>query len=155
TKNQVQGRLLLDVIIGECAPILKLFTSKDKPLLIWWNPFLVLDLSFDIINGIGAFNLKGYGFSSESLHKDLHLLDKKNTTSVYIHTEQPNETSKTKYYTCTLYLRFKRGKYITTSSITNNTELKKMPSLHNSKTLYASHQCAGFSEQKLTINGQR
>jgi hypothetical protein len=34
--------------------------------------FLVLDLLFDIFDGVGAFHLKGDGFTCESLDKDLH-----------------------------------------------------------------------------------
>ena len=33
----MERRLLLDVIIRECAPVLKLFTSKDQPLLVGWD----------------------------------------------------------------------------------------------------------------------
>ena len=34
TEDQVQGGLLLDVVVGQGAAILKLLTSKDKTLLI-------------------------------------------------------------------------------------------------------------------------
>ena len=37
TQDQVKGRLLLDVIIGESAAIFKLFASKNQPLLIGGN----------------------------------------------------------------------------------------------------------------------
>merc|ERR1712161_108854 len=52
TENQMQSRLLLDVVVGEGAAILKLFASKDQSLLIWGNSFLVLNLSLDIFNGV-------------------------------------------------------------------------------------------------------
>jgi len=48
----MEGRFLLDVVIGEGSAILQLFTSKDKTLLIWWDSFLVLDLGLDILNGV-------------------------------------------------------------------------------------------------------
>jgi hypothetical protein len=35
-------------------------------------PFLVLNLGFDIIDGIRRFHLKGDGLSGEGLDKDLH-----------------------------------------------------------------------------------
>jgi len=35
-------------------------------------PFLVLDLGFDVIDGIGGFHLEGDGLSGEGLDKDLH-----------------------------------------------------------------------------------
>merc|ERR1711970_526151 len=34
SQHQVQGRLLLDVVVGQGASILKLLTSEDQPLLI-------------------------------------------------------------------------------------------------------------------------
>lgn len=36
------------------------------------SPFLVLDLSLDIVNGVGALDLESDGLSGESLHKNLH-----------------------------------------------------------------------------------
>ena len=37
-------------------------------------PFLVLDLGFDVIDGIGGFHLEGDGLSGEGLDKDLHAI---------------------------------------------------------------------------------
>merc|ERR1712047_89420 len=65
TENQMQSGLLLDVVVREGAAILKLFASKDQPLLVWGNAFLVLDLSLDIFNGVGRFDLKGDGLTSQ------------------------------------------------------------------------------------------
>ncbi len=36
-KNEVKGRLLLDVVIAQCSTILELLASEDKALLIWGN----------------------------------------------------------------------------------------------------------------------
>ncbi len=36
-KNEVKGRLLLDVVIIQCPTILELLASEDKTLLIWGN----------------------------------------------------------------------------------------------------------------------
>lgn len=47
TKDQVQGRLLLDVIVGESAAVLELLSGEDEALLVRWDAFLVLDLSLD------------------------------------------------------------------------------------------------------------
>merc|ERR1712242_402730 len=68
----MQSGLLLDVVVREGAAILKLFASKDQPLLIWGNAFLVLDLSLDIFNGVRWFNFKSDGLASQGLHKNLH-----------------------------------------------------------------------------------
>jgi len=50
TKNKVKGGLLLDVVVGESAAVLKLLSSEDKTLLIRWDSLLVLDLSFDVVD---------------------------------------------------------------------------------------------------------
>ena len=42
-QDEVEGALLLDVVVGEGAPILQLLPGEDKPLLIWRNTFLVLN----------------------------------------------------------------------------------------------------------------
>merc|ERR1712223_1823201 len=72
TEHQMQSGLLLDVVVGEGAAILKLFTSKDQPLLVWGNAFLVLDFGLDILNGVRWFNLKGDGLAGQGLNKNLH-----------------------------------------------------------------------------------
>ena len=72
----MEGRFLLNVIVGESSSIFKLLSSKDKTLLIWRNTFFVLDLSFDIFNSISRLNLKSDGFTSEGLDEDLHTTSK-------------------------------------------------------------------------------
>ena len=57
TQHQVEGRLLLNVVVAESAAILQLFPGKDEPLLVRGNSFLVLDLRLDIFNGIGSLDL--------------------------------------------------------------------------------------------------
>ena len=52
TKHQVESRFLLDVVIGECTAVLELFSGEDQALLIWGNPFLVLNLRLDIVDGV-------------------------------------------------------------------------------------------------------
>jgi len=68
----MEGGLLLDVVVREGPSILKLLASEDEPLLIWGNAFLILNLCLHILNGIRGLNLKGDGFPSEGLDKDLH-----------------------------------------------------------------------------------
>merc|ERR1719471_2538090 len=73
TEDQMQSGLLLDVVVGEGPAILQLLASKDQPLLIWRNSFLVLDLGLDIFNGVRRLHLKGDGLAGEGLNEDLHL----------------------------------------------------------------------------------
>merc|ERR1712180_522344 len=49
-QDKVKCRLLLDVVVRQSPTILQLFTSKDQPLLVWRDSFLVLNLSLDILN---------------------------------------------------------------------------------------------------------
>jgi len=71
-KNQVQGGLLLDVVIGQSATVLQLLSGEDQSLLVRGNSFLVLDLRLHVIDGVGALNLKRDGLASQGLHKYLH-----------------------------------------------------------------------------------
>ncbi|KGL78052.1 hypothetical protein N309_05666, partial [Tinamus guttatus] len=71
-QHQVQGGLLLDVVVGQGASIFQLLASKDQPLLIWGDTFLILDLGLDILNGVTRLNLQGDGLPCQSLHKNLH-----------------------------------------------------------------------------------
>jgi hypothetical protein len=68
----MEGALLLDVVVGKCAAILKLLASEDEPLLVRGNSLLILDLGLDIVNGVGRLNLKGDSLASQCLHEDLH-----------------------------------------------------------------------------------
>ena len=52
-ENQVEGGLLLDVVVGKCATVLQLFSGEDKPLLVRGNALLVLDLLLDALNRVG------------------------------------------------------------------------------------------------------
>lgn len=63
----MQSGLFLNVVVRKSAAILKLLSSKNQPLLIWWNTLLVLNLRLDVINGVGRFNLESDGLSSKSL----------------------------------------------------------------------------------------
>ena len=45
TKDQVEGRLLLDVVVGKGAAVLQLLAGKDQTLLIWGDSFFVLNKS--------------------------------------------------------------------------------------------------------------
>uniref|UniRef100_A0A0V0HF54 Putative ovule protein n=1 Tax=Solanum chacoense TaxID=4108 RepID=A0A0V0HF54_SOLCH len=61
TEDKVQSGLLLDIVVGKGASIFKLLTSKDQPLLVWWDPLLVLNLSFHIVDGVRTLHLQGDG----------------------------------------------------------------------------------------------
>merc|ERR1719210_51524 len=72
SQDQMKSGLLLDVVIREGPAVLQLLASKDQPLLIWRNTFLVLDLGLDILNGVRWLHLQGDGLASQGLDEDLH-----------------------------------------------------------------------------------
>ena len=72
-QDQVQGALLLDVVVGKGAAVLELLASKDQALLVRRDALLVLDLGLDIVDGVRAFHLKGDGLTREGLDENLHL----------------------------------------------------------------------------------
>ena len=63
TEDQVQGGLLLDVVIGKGTSIFQLLSSEDQTLLIRRDSLLVLDLGFDIVNGIRWLNIERDGLA--------------------------------------------------------------------------------------------
>merc|ERR1711872_1176037 len=68
----MEGRLLLDVVVGKSSSVLELLASEDQPLLIRGDTLLVLDLGLDVLNAIGGLDLEGDGLPSEGLDEDLH-----------------------------------------------------------------------------------
>ena len=72
----MKGRFLLDVVVREGSAVFKLLTSEDKSLLIGWDTLLVLDLGFDVLNGVCWLDIEGDGLTSEGLDEDLHTSSK-------------------------------------------------------------------------------
>ena len=91
SEDQVEGGLLLDVVVGQSPAniiskteitntiepsvlpsILQLLASKDQPLLIRRDSLLVLDLGLDVLDGVRGLDLEGDGLTREGLDEDLH-----------------------------------------------------------------------------------
>nr|XP_023880744.1 uncharacterized protein LOC111993118 [Quercus suber] len=68
----MEGGLLLDVVVSKGATVLELLSGKDQPLLVWWDPLLVLDLRLHLVDGIRTLHLQSNGISGEGLDEDLH-----------------------------------------------------------------------------------
>ena len=66
----------MDVVVGKSSSILELLSSEDKSLLVWWDTFLILDLGFDVFNGVSWLDIEGDGLTSEGLDEDLHTTSK-------------------------------------------------------------------------------
>merc|ERR1711972_109648 len=72
TEHQVKSRLLLNVVIGKGASILQLLAREDQALLVWRDPFFILDLCLDIVDGVRGLHLKSDGFPREGFNENLH-----------------------------------------------------------------------------------
>jgi len=67
SKNKMESRFLLDIIISKSSTIFQLLTSKDQTLLVRRNTFLILNFLLDILNGITGFNIQSNSFTSQCL----------------------------------------------------------------------------------------
>lgn len=79
----MEGRLLLNVVVGQSTAVLQLFTRKNQTLLVGRDALLVLDFRLDIFDGVGGLDLKGDGLAGEGFHENLHrvaFLKQKNKT---------------------------------------------------------------------------
>lgn len=72
-QHQVEGALLLDVVVAQGAAILELLAGEDQSLLIRGDALLILDLGLDIVDGVGRLHLKGDRLPREGLDENLHL----------------------------------------------------------------------------------
>jgi len=72
SEDQMKSGFFLDIVVRKGSSIFKLLSSEDKSLLIWGDSFLVLDLGFDVLNGVCWLNIKGDGLSCQGLDEDLH-----------------------------------------------------------------------------------
>ena len=72
TEHQVEGRLLLNVVVRESAAVLELLASEDETLLIGRDALLVLDLSLDVVDGVRRLDLESDGLTRKGLDENLH-----------------------------------------------------------------------------------
>jgi hypothetical protein len=68
----MKSGFFLNIIVRQSSSIFELFSSENKSLLVRWNAFFILNFGFYIFNGIRSLNVKGNGFASQSLNKNLH-----------------------------------------------------------------------------------
>ena len=68
----MKGRILLDRVVLKGVAILELLTSEDKTLLVWWDTFLVLDFSLDILDTVCWLDFEGDVLAGQGLDEDLH-----------------------------------------------------------------------------------
>ena len=68
----MKRRLLLDVVVRQCAAVLELLARKDEALLVRRDALLVLDLLLHVFNRVRRLHVKGDGLARQGLHEDLH-----------------------------------------------------------------------------------
>jgi hypothetical protein len=64
-EDQVKSRLLLDVVVGKGATVLKLLAGEDQTLLVRGNALLVLNFRLDVVDSIAGLNLESDGLASD------------------------------------------------------------------------------------------
>jgi len=69
----MEGRLLLDVVVGKSTAIFKLLSGENQSLLVGWNTLLILNLSFDIFNRIARLYFQSDCLSSKGFDENLHI----------------------------------------------------------------------------------
>ena len=68
----MEGALLLDVVILDSSGILKLLPSEDETLMVNGDALLVLNLLFDVSDGVCKLDFDSDSLAGEGPHKDLH-----------------------------------------------------------------------------------
>ena len=75
TEHQVQGRLLLDVVVRKRTAVFELLTGEDESLLIGRNTFLILNLGLDVLDGVRRLNVERNSFARQGLYEYLHAMN--------------------------------------------------------------------------------
>ena len=70
-QDEVEGRLLLDVVVRQRPTILELLPGEDEALLVGGDALLVLDFGLDVVDGVGGLDVEGDGLTREGLDKYL------------------------------------------------------------------------------------
>ena len=69
TKDQVQGRLVLDVVVTEGATIIQQAASKDQTLHVGWNARSVLSKDTKHSNGLNNKNTSTANWPQKDMEK--------------------------------------------------------------------------------------
>ena len=65
---------LLNIVIAQSPSIFELLSSKDQSLLVWRDPFFVLDFAFDVVDRVARFNLESDGLAREGLDEAMRIV---------------------------------------------------------------------------------
>jgi hypothetical protein len=67
TEDEMESRLLLNIVVGESATIFELLAGKDQVLLVRRDAFLVLNLRLHVVDRVRRLDLQGDGLPCEGL----------------------------------------------------------------------------------------
>merc|ERR1712093_313762 len=71
-EDEVEGGLLLDVVVGKRAAVLELLAGEDEALLVGGNTLLVLDLLLHVLDRVARLDFEGDRLAGKGLNEDLH-----------------------------------------------------------------------------------
>ena len=74
SQDQVDGGLLLDVVVAQGARLVELLAREDQALLVVGDALLVLDLLLQRLDRVSVLHFDGHRLSAESLNENLHAL---------------------------------------------------------------------------------
>ena len=74
TENEMEGGLLLNVVVRKGSTILELLTGEDESLLIRRDTLFVLNLGFDVFNSISGLDIKSDSLARQCFDEDLHIM---------------------------------------------------------------------------------
>jgi hypothetical protein len=63
SQDEMESRLLLDVVVAEGSAVLELLAGEDEALLIGGDSLLILDLGLHVLNGVAGLHIEGDGLS--------------------------------------------------------------------------------------------
>ena len=72
-EHQVEGGLLLDVVVRKSAAVLELLAREDEALLVGGDALLVLNLGFDVLDGVAGFDIQSDRLSRKGFDENLHI----------------------------------------------------------------------------------
>jgi hypothetical protein len=72
SQHEVQGALLLDVVVGHCPSIFETLSGEDESLFAGWDALLLSNTFLDLGNAVGVLHIDSHGLPSESSHEYLH-----------------------------------------------------------------------------------
>jgi hypothetical protein len=72
TEDQVEGRLLVDVVVLQGEPVLQLPGSKNQTLVVHRDTLMDLYLTLHNLNAVRGLHVQSNGLACQCLDEDLH-----------------------------------------------------------------------------------